>query len=574
MSNGLAFADYAIIAGFFAVMLGIGFYYSGRVGSMAQFFGGGKRVPWWLGGISFYMVSFSALAFVMYSEMLYKYGLVTLVLAVLSAPAAALSGLWFARRWRRVAETSPLEYIETRYGPGVRQSLMWLGLPTRLLDDSLKLFAIGTVVSAGLGFPFNTGVLICAGIILCYTFMGGLWAALVADFVQFIILVAAVIVLPILAFQHAGGVGAVMDKIPPEFYRLTRPDAGYPWTYLACIFLLVLLNYGSSWALVQRFYSSESDRHARKVGYLVAAFYAIGTPIFYIPALAALVFLPDIANTKDVYPLVCKTVLPVGMLGMVIAAMFSATMSTLAGEYNAISSVLTNDLYKRRIARNATDRHLVIVGRINTVIVGLIVVGLTFVIRSAQGSRDLFDTMAKVFALFLPPVAIPMIFGLLTPRVSAAGARSALFGGILFGIAAFVLGAKSLLGDADSLPFLRRADFMTFFTSGMTLTLMAVISYLLPDTGDRRAQVLVFFERFRTDPADTAPSAKSNADFSFLPVIAVAAAVMGLLLIVSVAATVGLHEGRVSIGVGCGILVVAAAFWWAAVRRRAPRAAA
>jgi len=108
----------------------------------------------------------------------------------------------------------------------------------------------------------------------------------------------------------------------------------------------------------------------------------------------------------------------------------------------------------------------------------------------------------------------------------------------------------------------------------MSLTLMTVLSYLRPDTGDRRAQVLVFFERFRTDPADTAPAAKSNADFSFLPVIAVAAAVMGLLLIVSVAATVGLHEGRVSIGVGCGILVVAAAFWWIAARRRTPRAAA
>ncbi len=71
MTNGLAVADYAIIAGFFAVMLGIGFYFSGRMKSMSQFFGGGKQVPWWLGGVSFYMVSFSALAFVMHSEMVY-----------------------------------------------------------------------------------------------------------------------------------------------------------------------------------------------------------------------------------------------------------------------------------------------------------------------------------------------------------------------------------------------------------------------------------------------------------------------------------------------------------------------
>lgn len=561
MSNGLVLADYAIIGGFFAVMLGIGFYYSGRVGSMAQFFGGGKRVPWWLGGVSFYMVSFSALAFVMYSEMIYKYGVVTFILGWMSAPAAVLSSLWFARRWRRVAETSPLEFIETRYGPGVRQSLMWLGLPTRLLDDSLKLFAIGTVVSAGLGFPFTTGILICAVIILAYTFMGGLWAALVADFVQFVVLVAAVIVLPFLAFSRAGGVAAVIEKIPPDFYRLARPDAGYPVAYLLCIFLLVFLNYSTSWALVQRYYSSESDRHARKVGYLVSILYLVGTPIFFVPAFAALVFLPEIANTKEVYPLICKAVLPVGMLGMVIAAMFSATMSTLAGDYNAASAVLTNDLYKRLLCRNASDKKLVIIGRINTVIVGLIVTGITLIMRQLQESKDLFDTMAKVFGLFLPPVAIPMIFGMLTPRVSSAGAKFALSAGILFGLEAFVLGAYE--------PYLRTAYFLAFFTTGVALTAMAVASWLCPDTGEQRARVLAFFERFRDAPVVKAAPGTSAADLSFLPVVAVGIAFIGVLLIVSVLATVGYREGRISVHVGLAMLVVAAGFWWAARRRPA-----
>ena len=232
MTNGLAVADYAIIAGFFAVMLGIGFYFSGRMKSMSQFFGGGKQVPWWLGGVSFYMVSFSALAFVMHSEMVYKYGMVSLVLSWLAVPAAALSAYLFARRWRRVAETSPIEYIEARYGSGMRQGLAWLGLPTRLLDDSLKLFAIGTVVSAGLGFPFETTIMLCAVIILCYTFMGGLWAALVADFVQFAVLVAAVIVLPFLSFSRAGGVRNGPPCFRAATWRCRRPSSPRPSTFL------------------------------------------------------------------------------------------------------------------------------------------------------------------------------------------------------------------------------------------------------------------------------------------------------------------------------------------------------
>ena len=557
MTNTLAVADYAIIAGFFAVMLGIGFYYSGRMRNMAQFFGGGKQVPWWLGGVSFYMVSFSALAFVMHSEMAYKYGFVSLVLSWLAVPAAALSGLFFARRWRRVAETSPLEYIETRYGGGMRQSLVWLGLPTRLLDDSLKLFAIGTVVSAGLGFPFTTGVWACAAIILGYTFMGGLWAALVADFVQFAVLVAAVIVLPFLAFGRAGGIGAVLDRLPPDFFSLTRPDAGYPVVYLLCYFVLLFLNYSTSWALVQRYYSSENDRNARKVGFLVAGLYLVGTPLFYLPAFAATVFLPGLANTKDVYPLICKAVLPIGMLGMVIAAMFSATMSTLAGDYNAASSVLTNDLYKRVIGRDLSERHLLVVGRINTVIVGLIVLGITLVMRSLQGSGDLFNTMAKVFGLFLPPVAIPMLLGMLTPRVSARGAQAALFGGILAGLAAFVLGAD--------LPFLRKAEFLTFFTSGVALLGILAGSLLCPDTGNRREQVLAFFARFRNTPAQTADE-KTPSDVSFLPVIAAGIAAVGLILIAAVLATVGLATGHLSVCIGLALLLVAAGFWIAARR--------
>jgi len=559
MTNSLALADYAIIAGFFAVMLGIGAYYSGRMKNMSQFFGGGKQVPWWLGGVSFYMVSFSALAFVMHSELVYKYGLVSLVLSWLAVPAAALSALLFARRWRRVAETSPLEYIEARYGIGMRQGLMWLGLPTRLLDDSLKLFAIGTVVSTGLGFPFETAILLCAVIILGYTFMGGLWAALVADFVQFAVLVAAVIVLPFLSFGQAGSVGAVLDRLPPDFFRLTRADSGYSLIFLLGYFTLLFLNYSTSWALVQRYYSSRDDRNARKVGFLVSGLYLIGTPIFYLPAFAALVFLPGIENTKDVYPLICKTVLPVGMLGMVIAAMFSATMSTLAGDYNAASSVLTNDLYKRMIGRDLSDKHLVVVGRINTMIVGLLVLGITLLMRSLQGSGDLFNTMAKVFGLFLPPVAIPMLLGMLTPRISARGAQAGLFLGIVAGLAAFVFGVR--------FPLLRRAEFLTFFTGGVTLAVLCAGSWLLPDAGARREQVLAFFARFRETPRPAA-AANEPADVSFLPVIAAGIAAVGAVLIVAVLLTDGFAKGRLSVCIGLALQLVALGFWMAARRSR------
>lgn len=541
--NGLQAADYVIIAGFFAVMLGIGSYYGSRMKSAAQFFGGGKQVPWWLGGVSFYMVSFSALAFVMHSELVYKYGLVSLVLSWLSVPAAVCSAVLFARRWRKVADASPLEYVEQRYGAGMRQGFVWLGLPARLLDDSLKLFAIGTVVSAGLGFPFETGVIACAAIILCYTFMGGLFAALAADFVQFVVLVAAIVLLPVLAFRKAGGIGVVLDALPANFLEPSVPE--YPVSYLFCYFILLFLNYSSSWALAQRYYSAKDDRSAVKTGLLVAGLYLIGTPFFYAGAFAARSFLPEITNTKDVFPLLCRSVLPVGMLGMVVAAMFSATMSTLAGDYNAVSSVITNDFYARFLRRNADSKHLLAVGRLTTLLVGLSVLGIVFVMRSLQGANDLFAIMAKIFGLFLPPVAIPMLLGMLTPKVSSVGGRLSLVGGVLGGLTLFVLG-------------FRTAQALTFSTTAIALTAAAVGSYAWPDRGARREAVEQFFAKIRQKSIVQSTEAVQTETTGFVPVITVAIGTIGVILVVSIWSLSGWQQGEMGILTGAALIISAA----------------
>jgi len=168
--------------------------------------------------------------------------------------------------------------------------------------------------------------------------------------------------------------------------------------------------------------------------------------------------------------------------------------------------------------------------------------------------------MAKVFGLFLPPVALPMLLGMLTPRVSARGAQAGLFAGIVAGLAAFVFGAWH--------PALRRAEFLTFWTAGVTLLLMVVVSACAPDTGRRREQVLAFFTRFKADGPVENEIRQQGADTSFLPVIAVGIAAVGVILIAAVALTGGLAKGYLSVCIGVALLAVAAAFWAAARRCR------
>jgi len=156
-----------------------------------------------------------------------------------------------------------------------------------------------------------------------------------------------------------------------------------------------------------------------------------------------------------------------------------------------------------------------------------------------------------------------MLLGMLTPRISARGAQAGLFGGVLFGVAAFALGAHCLLGASK--PFLRQAQFLTFFTSAVALVGMAAGSLLAPDAGERRERVAAFFARFRAAPATAQPNVRT-ADFSFLPVIAAAIAAVGAVLIGAVLLSGQAAAGRLSIAVGCALLLVAAGFWLASRR--------
>src|SRR3989304_5438273 len=189
--------DYIMLAGYLVLMLGIGVYFCRHMRGMKDYFSGGNNIPWWLSGASFFMSSFSAFAFVFYSALAYKYG------------------------WGRGARPdSPGEYLEPRYSPALRQLFAWQGVPVIMVDDGLKLIAIGTFIAVSLGLPqvesfavfglevplaavgLDTPVrytmLVTGVIMLLYTLMGGLWAVAVTDFVQFVVMsVAILVVLPL-----------------------------------------------------------------------------------------------------------------------------------------------------------------------------------------------------------------------------------------------------------------------------------------------------------------------------------------------------------------------------------------
>jgi len=170
----------------------------------------------------------------------------------------------------------------------------------------------------------------------------------------------------------------------------------------------------------------------------------------------------------------------------VIAAMFSATMSSLAGNFNAAASVMVNELYLK-FAKDPSAKARLIAARAATVVVGGAVVALTFVMQYAQGADDLFNLSNKVFGVFLPPIAIPMLCGIFVRKFSKRSGLCGLVGGIAVGLAVFVAGAWH--------PFLREMVWIFPITSVATVAFLALGTAIAPDGPSERKQVDAFMER-------------------------------------------------------------------------------
>ena len=192
--------DHIVIVGYFVLLTLIGFYFWRRMRHVRDFFAGGNNVPWWLTGISFYLTGFSAFTFVAYSEMAYRFGFVAMTLAWSSAVAMLAGTIFLAARWQRARIISPVEFLEARLQSGT-SARCWPG-PASPQGDRRRTEDLrdGHLRVGGDGLRPEDEHCCQRLVMLLYTFMGGLWAVVVTDFVQFIVLTLGVVVLFPLVF--------------------------------------------------------------------------------------------------------------------------------------------------------------------------------------------------------------------------------------------------------------------------------------------------------------------------------------------------------------------------------------
>lgn len=527
----LGFSDYFMIAGYFVLMLGIGAYFFRRMRRMKDYFSGGNNIPWWLSGVSFYMSSFSVAAFVFYPGLCYRHGWVGVTLLWVAIPATLFSVYFFGARWRRARIDSPVEFLETRFGRVLRQLFAWQGVPVKMVDDGIKLVATGTFISIAVGMPIEWSIIGAGVIILLYTFMGGLWAVTVTDFLQFVVLSVGVLIILPLSIAKAGGFNTIINNAPEGFFRLTSDEFG--WTYVIPAIALYALAWSSiMWPLIQRYYCVPTERDALKVGWTVIALYVIGPPLMFFPAIAAREFIPALEDAGQIYPLLCVELLPAGMLGLAIAAMFAATMSTLSSDYNVAASVLTNDVYKRLIRSNASERELLWVGRLMTLLIGVVALFTGYVMSKMGQAEDLFRTMVTLFGIATAPAAVPMLLGLTWRKATNLGAIVGFLAGTAAGLALFFWGPDD---EMVLLGLVLKMEIVMFLgTALITCLVMVVLSLALPASAQRQERTDAFMHRLKV-PIGQLPEEQAAEPDTDIPspfrVVGVAIGLIGLLLL-------------------------------------------
>lgn len=409
--------DYIAIGAYMLLMVFIGLFFGWFIKDAGAYLKGSGTIPWVVAGISNFMALFSTFVFVAYAGIAYEHGLVSVTIMWSTVPACIFASIFVAKRWRRTKAISPVEYLETRFNAPVRQIIAWAGLFMRLLDNMVRLYAIGIFLCAVTPLSLTEAIVVSGIIVTLFTILGGIWAVTVMGTIQFVVLIFATLILLPLSLNEVGGISAITEKIPAHLHWFNGPKGAPLWLFV--YFLMIIIKYNENWTFIQRFYCVRDEKAAVKGAYLTGALFLIFPIVFLMPAIAAKIMFPELPDKEMAYVAVSAKLLPPGLMGVMIASMFAATMSSLNAEYNVISSVLTMDIYKRIFRPNANEKELLRSAQVFTLITGIVVLLGGILVSDFGGAFEANKLFTGIFAI---PVGVPLVFGLLLKKPTPRGA--------------------------------------------------------------------------------------------------------------------------------------------------------
>jgi Na+/proline symporter len=558
----LATIDYLIIFGFFAIVLGVGLYVSKSSGKdTSEFFLSGRSMPWWLLGFSMVATTFSTDTPNLVTDIVRTNGVSGNWVWWAFLITGLLTVFVYAKLWRRSDVNTDMEFYELRYGGKAARFLRWfrafyLGVLFNIMAMSAVTLAAIKIGQVMLGLSPLETVVIAGSITMVFSAVGGFKGVVYTDFILFFVAMGGAIgaAYYLVNIPEVGGLSNLMAQSNVSEKLSMLPDMNDTESLIMLLIIPLAVQWWSAWYpgaepggggyIAQRMLAAKDENHAIGATFFFNIMhYALRPWPWILVALASLVVYPDIASIQEAFPNVeagklghdlaysaMLTKLPAGLLGLVLASLGAAYMSTLSTHLNWGASYIVNDVYKLNFGKNSSEKHLVFVGRIATVL--LMVFSALFALV-LQNALQLFD----IILMFGAGTGLIFILRWFWWRINAWSELSAMVSsGIISILLNFTsLGTLLFAAEGGVFPSWFKFPFVVLITSVVWI----VVTYATPKETEETLQK--FYNKIKPGGPGwkKQAAASSSTDKKWTVPSGILAALLSAVLIYSVMFSVG-----------------------------------
>ena len=449
--------DLVIIVFYFGLVLAIGFYLKGRSNTGEDFFMAGREMTAWIAGLSFLSANLGALELMGWAGAAYQYGILAAHWYWIGAIPAMLFLALVMMPFYYISKTHSVPgYLKLRFGESSRALSSVSFAFMTVLMSGINMYSMALVLKIVLGWNINFSIIVSSATVAIYVTLGGLRSAIFNEVLQFILIWAGALLIPILGLIDAGGWSGLKARIATNasaeythlWSTLGRFDGnpmGIHWTGIV-FGLGAIISFGywtTDFLVVQRVLAAKDLRSAKMAPIIGAGFKMIVPFIVILPGLLAIAVLPmkltgeaqAIAtgghSYNEVLPLMLARYCGPGLLGLGITALIAGFMSGMAGNVSAFTTVWTYDIYRALIKKNGSDGHYVNMGRWSTVVGVIISVGTAYLVMDF---KSIMDYVQALFSFFIAPLFGTVILGMLWKRATSKGGFWGLLAGTLSSI--------------------------------------------------------------------------------------------------------------------------------------------
>ena len=425
--------EYLVIIGYLILISVVGIVFKKFSSDTDDYFKSGSKGSWWLVGSSAFMSAFSAWTFTGAAGVAFESGFSVMIIFLGNAFGFFLNFLFLGPWLRQMRVTTFPEAISKRFGEKTRIFYALYEVPVRILYSAMALYGLGIFCSAVFGYNIYHVILVCGIVVLFYSATGGRWAVMATDFLQGLILIPLTIIIAWLCVSQFGGLGPMFREIEAqglseEFSMINSSvlfGGAYTWGWASAMVTKGFLVFNSMYA-GPRYFSVKDGREARKAAILASALFLIGGLIWFLPPITArLLFAEDVMAlgiskpAEAAYAIASIKLLPVGLIGLIVVAILTATMSTMDTGLNTNVAILVKDIYPKLLRRfkwkPKSESELLRYGRLYTWLMGVFILLLALYLAQQKG-KGIFEIMLDVGALLMSPIQIPLMWGLFIRR--------------------------------------------------------------------------------------------------------------------------------------------------------------